>query len=134
MPIREVEAFLNLCAGRLHCSAKRVDEAADEFRRAADGIETLCVDFPRNRQYWINARYFHRTASTLLQQSNRVEDSHLILDQMSNWLLRSATLVPSDPELQKELRLTKSEAVALLRSTGQEDKAKKLESASLATE
>jgi hypothetical protein len=53
---------------------------------------------------------------------------------MSNWLLRSATLVPSDPELQKELRLTKSEAVALLRSTGQEDKAKKLESASLAAE
>ena len=84
MPIREVESFLNLCAGRLHCSTGQIDRAVDEFRRRLDGIEALCVDYPRNSQYWVNARYFHQTAVTTLEQADRPDEAQTMAEHIDD--------------------------------------------------
>src|SRR5262249_49663319 len=64
---REVSAFLQLCLAQSIARNGRVDDAIKLFQKAIAEIESLCVDFPWNGQYWELARYFQRETVRVLK-------------------------------------------------------------------
>ncbi len=126
-PAREVAAFLHLCLARCYCRTGRVDDAIGLFQQGIAEMESLCVEFPWNRQYWDLVRYLPQETVKALQSAQRQDDAKKSMQQMVQWLDRIAPDLPNEPIPQAGLRQCRTELVALLRSNGLENDAKDLE-------
>jgi tetratricopeptide (TPR) repeat protein len=127
---REVGAFLHFCLAQSSARSEQVDDAIDLFRQVIAEMESLCVEFPWNEQYWDLACYFQRETVRVLQGAHRPEAAAESTERMANWLQKVGPKLPDDPVPQAELKRCRTELIALLRSAGREDRAKLLEQAS----
>jgi tetratricopeptide (TPR) repeat protein len=128
---REVGAFLRFCLAQCNARTGNTDVASNLFRESMDEIESLCVDFPWNRQHWELARYFQHEVARSLQSAQHLKDAAESIDRMVDWLQKVAPKLPDDPVPQGELKHCQTDLIGLLRSSGREDRAKALEQASI---
>lgn len=127
---REVGAFLQFCLAKSSGRAGQIDDAIGPFQQAITGMESLCGEFPWNRQYWELARYFQRESVRVLQSDKRHDAAAQSIGQMADWLQKASTMLPNDSVPQAELKRCRTELLVLLRSVGQDDRATALERAS----
>jgi pentatricopeptide repeat protein len=126
---REVGAFLEFCLARCYCRTGRVDQAIALFAQADHEMESLCAEFPWNRQYWGLVRYFNQETAHALQNAGRPNDAKRSLRQTADWLQTVGQSLPDDTVPQSELRECREGVAELLRASGQAQAADKLERA-----
>jgi len=120
---REVAAFLQARLAQGYCRTGRAEEAADLCRRAIEGIESLCADFPWNESYWSDAIYIHKGVVRSLQDGGRPGDAAALLRSMVKWIERTAPQVPDEPAPRASLARCRDSLIELLRSSGLEQQA-----------
>src|SRR5262249_32315656 len=101
---REVSAFLQLCLAESKARAGRVGDSVGLFRQAMTEIESLCVEFPWNGQYWELARYFQREEVRVLKNAQRQDAAAESIEQMFDWLQKTSPALPNDPVSRTELQ------------------------------
>jgi hypothetical protein len=126
---REVGAFLHFCFAQSTARSEPGDDAIGLFRGAIGEMESLCVEFPWNEQYWELSRYFQRETVRVLQSAQRQDASAESIEGMADWLQKIGPKLPDSPVPQAELQHCRTELTAFLRSVGREDHAKALEQA-----
>jgi tetratricopeptide (TPR) repeat protein len=91
---RDVASSLNLRLAVVYCRTGRADQAVPLFENAVHDIESLCADFPWNRQYWITARYAHSEAFRSLDAAGRGDEAISLARQSYDWIQETADRVP----------------------------------------
>jgi tetratricopeptide (TPR) repeat protein len=115
---RDVAASLNLRLAMIYGRSGRLDQAVELFGQAVREIESLCADFPWNRQYWISARYFHTEAVRSLESAGGRDEAQALVRVVHDWLEKAALRLPDELQPQIELLQCQSQVAGCLKSLG----------------
>jgi hypothetical protein len=74
--------------------ADHADDAIVSLEQAVSEMETLCVEFPWNKQYWDLVGYFPREAVRVLQGVQRQNAAAELVEQSADWLKKSDLSCP----------------------------------------
>jgi tetratricopeptide (TPR) repeat protein len=124
--VRDVTASLDLRLALVYCRTGRVEQAVPLFQRAIRQIESLCADFPWNRQYWITAQYVHNEACRSLETVGRREDAKPLMLQSYAWIQATSQQLPDEFQPQMDLLKCQTHVAGCLQFLGQEREANQL--------
>jgi serine/threonine protein kinase/uncharacterized protein HemY len=111
---RYAAAFLNLRLCELYDRTGRVSEAIPLIQKATGEVEALLAANPGSMGYWPAMRQFRGELVNVLTKSGHRDEARTAILKMSNWLLAIAPLVPSNPEPQADLQLSRQQVFGLL--------------------
>jgi tetratricopeptide (TPR) repeat protein len=124
--VRDVAASLNIRLAVVYCRTGRMVQAGPLFENAVREIESLCADFPWNRQHWITARYAHSEAIRSLGAVGGRDVARALARQSYDWIQQTANRLPDELLPQLELLQCQTHLAGCLRSLGQNREANEL--------
>jgi hypothetical protein len=113
---RDAAAQLNFCLAEHWCRSHRVEASIPLFNRAAETIESLCVDFPWTVEYWNTLEWFIRDVPSNLKHQGRLDAAQDILRKFSTWTKQVHATIPRDPGPRKSLQQARLHLVKELRA------------------
>jgi serine/threonine protein kinase len=104
--------------GDLYDRTGRSDEAIPLYSKALQDSQMLVSRSPWTAENWAMVREIQVALVDKLQSSGRTAEAKSAVEQLREWLQKSAPLIPDDSGIQNQLRQTQSQIVDLHRFVG----------------